>query len=63
MTLYIMDDGDRSVGFPTVQWSIECPFDHTADAEEREEFRKDMEKIYEPYCNGRIVCLFSGEQY
>ena len=57
MKLIIRDNGDRSVGIWSKDWVIEAPFDKSVfDMDEFEmnveEFRKNMIKAYEPYCEG-----------
>ena len=59
--LYIIDNGDWSVGIPSSQYEIVCPFWKDEDEEIKEEFRKAAMELYKPYCEGRMVAVYDGE--
>ena len=62
MKLYINDEGDPSVGIFGVQWEVECPFEKSdTDQDEFEDFRKQIEAVYAPYCQGRMWSAYDFE--
>jgi hypothetical protein len=59
--IYVIDNGDWSVGIPPMHFEIVCPFMSDEDDDIKEQFRKDVIELYKPYCEGRIDAIYDGE--
>lgn len=57
----VTDKGDPSVGIFPCSWTVECPFYKDADQDSKEWFRKQIEKVYSEFAEGRILVDYDYE--
>lgn len=59
----ITDSGDESVGIFPQRWEVQCPFFRDEDQAEVEHFRKELIRVYGPFCAGRCTVDFDFEGF
>lgn len=53
MTIYITFPGDYSVGIPSVEYSMQCPFSkNDYNKQEMDEFKEQVKQLYFDYSGG-----------
>ncbi len=58
----VIDNGDPSVGIDPFFWEIECPFYGDEDEDNKEFFRKEIQKLYKEFAEGKIHVFYSYEK-